>query len=497
LSAITIFISALGEFFNIGATYSKINPITKELDPYLVTIKSLFNVEGIRYIFGNITNNFIGFVPLITMLIGFIGIGVVEKSGLLNDFIKKVTSKLNKRLITFLLILVSIISTINIDSSYVFLLPFGALLFYLNGRNPLVGIITAFAGITFGSGANLIIGNTDINIIRYTSMAANVIDSKYQVGLFSNIFISIITIFIMSWLGMIITEKYIVPKVGRYQFENIENIEEIIEVETNNNKKKIIMFTFFTIIMLGMFIYLFIPGFPYSGILLDNNEIGYFNKLFGYDSYFKDALLIMITLLLIIAGILYGYSTNKFKKHTDIIDSMNNYMGIAGYSIATIFFAAQFINIFKKTNIDTVIVAFLTGIIKSIGFTGLPLIIIVFILIAIISLFMTSSTIKWSIIAPTMIPTLMQANISPEFSQTIYKAGDSIGKGLTPLFAYFVVYLCLLNYYNKDKEHPITISKALSYTLPYSIIFMVMWLFIIISWYIIGLPIGIGISPTV
>ena len=90
----------------------------------------------------------------------------------------------------------------------------------------------------------------------------------------------------------------------------------------------------------------------------------------------------------------------------------------------------------------------------------------------------------------------MQANISPEFSQFILRATDSMTKGITPLLTYFVIFVGYLNIYNSNKRRPITIGRALKLITPYCIIISLVWLAIILLWYVTGLPIGTHIYPT-
>ena len=120
---------------------------------------------------------------------------------------------------------------------------------------------------------------------------------------------------------------------------------------------------------------------------------------------------------------------------------------------------------------------------------------IVVILIAICNLFVTTPIGKWEIMAPVVVPMMMQSNISPQFAQFILRAADSMTKGITPLLAYFVIYIGYLNIYNSDKE-TITIKKAISYIMPYCLIIALSWLLIIIGWYLLGVPIGIGVNST-
>ena len=104
---------------------------------------------------------------------------------------------------------------------------------------------------------------------------------------------------------------------------------------------------------------------------------------------------------------------------------------------------------------------------------------------------------KWEILAPVIVPPLMQSNISPQFMQFVLRAGDSMTKGFTPLLASFVIYIGYLNIYNLHKDKPYTIKKSLSMITPYYAIISITWILIVIGWYIIGIPIGPGVLPTI
>ena len=91
----------------------------------------------------------------------------------------------------------------------------------------------------------------------------------------------------------------------------------------------------------------------------------------------------------------------------------------------------------------------------------------------------------------------MQSNISPQFLQFVLRASDSMTKGITPLSAFFVIFLAYMNIYNHDFDKPIGIFKAIKYIMPYFAIISITWLLILIGWYIIGLPIGPGVYPIV
>ena len=70
-------------------------------------------------------------------------------------------------------------------------------------------------------------------------------------------------------------------------------------------------------------------------------------------------------------------------------------------------------------------------------------------------------------------------------------------KGFTPLLASFVIYIGYLNIYNLNKKKPYTIRKSLKLITPYFLIIAATWILIVIGWYILGLPIGRGVGPTI
>jgi len=492
LIIITIITSSLASLFGMQATYIKIHPVTGELQPYLITVRSLFNRTGLNYIISEAMSNFVSFAPLALIIIFVIAFGVLDKSGLLKTFIQKATNSLSRKTITFLLFILGILLNVFMDSAYVILIPLGALIFLYNNRNPLIGIVAGFAAVAFSYSINIFITSIDISLVYYTNMAARVIEPRYQVNLISNLYIMIASVVLMAVVGTYITEKIIVKKVGKYISNEDESNEEVVEYKRKGFIFASITFTIFTLI----YMYMIIPGLPYSGILLDYTENEYIRQLFGPTSSFQNSIPFLIALVLIVTGIAYGIGAETFKKDKDIVNAMSSHMPILSEVIVTIFFAAQFISIFRKTNIGNIIVAWGAELIKVSNFSGIPLIILTLIVIGLVNIFITSSTVKWAIMSPIIVPILMQMNITPEFSQVILRAGDSVTNGITPLLAYFIIYISFMNYYNKDSKEIFTIKKALSLTMPYSIAYTILWILILVSWYLIGLPIGPNTYPT-
>ena len=125
------------------------------------------------------------------------------------------------------------------------------------------------------------------------------------------------------------------------------------------------------------------------------------------------------------------------------------------------------------------------------------MIIVTLLLIAFSGLFLTSTANKWYLFSPVVVPIFMQSNISPQFAQIVMRAGDSITKGFTPIMTSFILYIGFLNVYNLHKEKPYTIGKSMKLITPYFIYISLAWILIVVGWYILGLPIGPGVTPNI
>ena len=471
-------------------TYSTINSVTGELENQFVEIESLLNKEGIQYMIGNAVTNFISFSPLSMLLIALIGFSVAEKSGLIKTLAGTFNPKTPNYVFTMILIFLGVISSLCSDIGYVILIPLGAVLFSLNKRNPMGGIIAAFAGIAGGYGVNLLIGTLDMNLTTYTSSAAKLLDTKYTVALSSNYFFIAVATILIVVIGTIITERIVMPKFSN----KLEETDELFIIE-KKEKRGLFLAGVSTFLILLIFIYMIIPGLPFSGILLDSSASGYINQLFGSNSYFQQGLIVIVAGILFIAGLFYGIGARTIKSDKNVVNFITSSKNNIGYLIILIFFAAQFIAIFKKTNIGMMVNIWMLDILKASNISGLPLIILFFVFVLIGNLVLPSPALKWSMMTPVVIPLFMQANLTPEFAQMIYRGAISTSNLATPLLAYYVIYLGYLQIYNR-KDETIGMGESFKFLRPYFLIFGAIFLLLIIIWYIIGAPIGPGVLPT-
>ena len=495
LTIIVMIISSVGGILNLESSYYTVNPVSGELETQVVNINNLFNRTGIQYLISNLLTNFTTFTPLGTLILGLMGIGVAYKTGFLNTINRMIARIFPRQFLTYIIVLLGVIFSMFYDVGYVILVPLAAILFRDLGRHPSAGVCAAFAGITFGNGANIVANSLDSTLISYTKQATTILDATYKVHSNGNLIFMIASTFLIAYIGMLITEKIIIPKLGKYTFEVSK--EELLKEPTKTEKKGVIIALLAILLIIIPIIYCIIPGLPFSGLLLYLKDTKYIDQLFGQNSYFYQGSVFIFSSLLMIGGLVYGLRVKTIKNNRDFVDGMNYYLKDLSSLLVLIFFAAQFCLIFKQTNIGVFILSYVTNIISGLELTGIVLILISFAVIALSSLLVPASSTKWAILSPVLVPMFMQSSLTPEFSQVVFRAADSSLRGITPLFTYFVILIGFLQIYNKDKNDTVTISRAVSLMTPYTLIFTFFWLAIVIIFYVLGIPIGINTTVTI
>ena len=509
LTFIVIILSGIFSLFHFQTTYNVVDMGKLEYIQVTAAVENLFSFDGLKYIVGNATKTFISFAPLSMFLIASIGLSIAEASGFIDISFRRIFSKLNNNILTFLVVLVATISSLINEVGFVILIPLAAYIYKAKKRNPMIGVCAAFAGCAFGYGTSIFVGSLETQLIPYTTAAARMIDPNYHISLLSNLYIMIVSTIVLSVVGSVVIEKIIAPRLGKYRVKKeinaLEDFEIIGEEELEqtalsldyNEKKGFKIASIVSIVFILFFIYSVIPGLPGSGLLLDYSEETYLKQIFGDNSYFQDGFAYMISLIFLVAGIVYGYTAKKFKNNTDMINKCKEPLAKIGSVLLLIFVASQFIGIFKKSNIGTVIAGFGANLLSSFSFTGIIYLLIAIIIMMICDYFLTGVQSKWIIFSPVIVPALMKSNITPQFTQFVMRAVDSMTNGITPLYAYFVIFIGYMNIYNLNEDKPVTISGAIKLMLPYFVIISLTWLLLLIGWYIIGLPIGPEVMPTV
>ncbi|XNS80425.1 AbgT family transporter [Vibrio cyclitrophicus] len=447
----------------------------------MIHVVSLLNAEGLQLIVTNLVSNFVGFAPLGTVLVAMLGVAIAEHSGLLSAAMRGMVMGASQRMVTVTVVFAGIISNTASELGYVVLIPLAAMLFHSLGRHPLAGLAAAFAGVSGGYSANLLIGTVDPLLSGITETAAQMLDPSYSVGPESNWYFMFISTFFISIAGALVTEKIVEPKLGKY---NVEDASEDLSNDsmgklTAIEKKGLRLAGVAVLIVSALLAWTVVPA---DGVL--RSEAGTISG-----SPFLKSIVAFIFVFFAIPGFVYGKITGSMKNDRDVINAMATSMSSMGMYIVLVFFAAQFVAFFKWTNFGQVVAVGGATFLQDIGLTG-PMLLFAFILMCgFINLMIGSASAQWAVTAPIFVPMLMLVGYAPETIQAAYRIGDSTTNIITPMMSYFGLILAVATRYMKN----LGIGTLIATMLPYSMVFMFGWSILFYLWvFVFGLPVGPG-----
>jgi aminobenzoyl-glutamate transport protein len=450
-----------------------IHPGTKEI----VRPVNLFSKDGIHRILLEMVDNYTGFAPLGIVMVAMLGIGIAEKSGLVHAVIRLLVHNSPKHLLTFVLVFSGILSNLASDIGYVLLIPMAGVIFMAVGRHPLAGMAAAFSGVSGGFSANLVIGTIDPLLAGLSQEAAQILDPSYHVNATANYYFMVASTVVIAFAGTFVTEKFVEPRLGKYTGEAEEDEHAMVKL-SKKEKKGLLMAS---LAFIGILIITLI------GIIPEN---GYFR---GVDGGFLSSPLIkgVVAMLFITAGAMglaYGFTTGTYKTDADVMNGLAGSMKTLATYFVLVFFAAQFVAWFKWSNLGIIMAVKGANALMAANISLIPLMILFILLSASINMLMGSASAKWAILAPVFIPMFMIMGYSPELSQVVYRIGDSVTNIISPMMSFFALIIAFFQKYDPKTG----IGTIVATMLPYTLVFLVFWIILLVAWLLIGLPLGPG-----
>lgn len=478
LAGVIVVLSAILSALGVSATGEVIDSKTMELTKQTVTVVSLLNREGLTYMLTHVVSNFTEFAPLGVVLVTMLGVGCAEGSGYLPALMKKAVSVTPAAIVTPMLVFLGVMSNVASDVGYVVLIPIGAIVFMAYGRHPMAGLAAAFAGVSGGFSANLLIGTLDPMLAGISSEASHMIDPGYTVEAAANWYFMIVSTLVIVAIGTFVTDKIVEPRLRTHSYR-----AEDVAVATalSDREKKAMKCANWSVAAL---VILFVLTAWPSNSFLRNQETG--SLMTG--SPFMSGLIVVIALLFFIPSVIYGRVAGTYRNEKDVCVQLGKNMESMGSYIALAFMAAQFINYFNYTKLGTILALRGAEFLESTGVSGPVLMVLFIIFVAMINLLMGSASAKWTILAPVFVPMFMLLGYSPELTQVAYRIGDSTTNLITPLMSYFAMVVVFAKKYDEESG----IGTLISTMLPYSLFFMLGWAVLLVIWMLSGLPLGPG-----
>jgi aminobenzoyl-glutamate transport protein len=469
-AVLTLLLSAVGSWLGWDAKH----PATGDI----IAPVNLLSRSGIARMIEEMVPAYTSFAPLGIVMVAMLGIGIAESSGLIGAGIRTMVLSSPKKILTFVLVLAGVLSNTASDIGYVLLIPLAGVVFSAVGRHPIVGMAAAFAGVSGGFSANLVLGTIDPLLAGLSEEGAHILDPTYKVNPTANYYFMVASTFLIVLIGTWVTEKVVAPRFGTYTGEHKETIDPLSAIEKKGLRWSALAFLLIAgIVLLGVV--------PANGILR------------GSDGGLLTSPLLkgVIATLFLTAGTMgavYGFVTGKFKNDSDVINGMTSSLkALAGYMVL-VFFAAQFVAYFRWSNLGVILAVRGAEVLVQADLGLIPLMLLFVVLAGLINLVMGSASAKWAIMAPIFVPMFMLLGYSPELSQAVYRVGDSVTNVISPMMSFFAL---IIAYFQKY-EPKAGIGTIVSTMLPYSIAFSIGWTVLLIAWIHFGFPLGPGAGLT-
>lgn len=437
---------------------------------------NLLSIAGLHRILTNLVTNFTGFAPLGTVLVAMLGVGAMEASGLMSASLRKLVLSAPPRLLTMVLVFAGIMSNMASELGYVLLVPLAGLIFLGAGRHPIAGMAAAFAGVSGGYSANLLLGTVDPLLAGLSEEAARIVRPDYTVSAAANYYFMVVSTPLLTFAGTWVTERIVVPRLGAYAGGQAR--EEIVGL-SDQERKGLRWAGIATAALAALILWGTVPsdGFlrdPQTGDLLR--------------SPFMSGIVAFIFLWGALAGAAYGFGAGTFKNDADVMNGMGKSISTLGSYLVLVFFAAQFVALFNWSNLGLIFAVKGADVLRESALGGAPLLVAFILLTAFINLFMGSASAKWAIMAPVFVPMLMLLGYTPELTQAAFRVGDSTTNIIAPMMSYFALIVAFFERYDKKAG----IGTVIATMLPYSLVFLLIWSALLAVWFTFGLPLGPG-----
>lgn len=348
---IVLVISLIGSLLGWSGTH----PATGET----VEVVNLLSRDGLHRILLDMVTNYTSFAPLGVVMVALLGIGVAESSGLISTSVKALLIKAPPKSITMMVVFTGVLSNIASDIGYILIIPLAGIIFHSLGRHPIAGMAAAFAGVSGGFSANILIGTIDPLLAGLSTEAAQILDPDYLVMPTANYFFMAVSTLLIVILGTLVTDKIVEPRLDKYSGDvEPETIKELTPPERKGLRLTgRAALVWLVILLIGLI--------PENGVLRGaDGSILHSPILRGFIAF--------LFLFASTLGVVYGYTVGTFKNSGDVINGMSQSFKSLISFLVLVFFAAQFVAWFQWSNLGVLLAISGADLLKSLNLGLIP-----------------------------------------------------------------------------------------------------------------------------
>jgi aminobenzoyl-glutamate transport protein len=461
----------------VSVIYERINPETHEVEIVKTAVNSLLRADGIRFIFTSVVPNFVNFGPVGIILVAMIGVGLAERSGLIQALIHKIVAVAPRWAMTAIIVTLGVISSIASDAGYLVLIPLGASAFFSLGRHPLAGLAAAFAGVAAAFGANFLVKPIDGILAEMTTDAIHIVDPAQSIELTANFYFGVASSVLLIVVCTIVTNWIVEPRLGGYEGDS--PVKESPNLSAGESRG--LKFAFFALV--GFVTLVALLTLPASAPLRNPDS----GEIIG-GSPFMDSLVFLIMLGFLTTGLAFGAGARTITNSQDAIDAITKTLADLGGLLFLFFVISQFVAYFNFSNIGTVLAVQLADSLKEADLNSVTLLAAFLVIGLLMSIPVPNILPKWAILAPVFVPLFLKLGVAPDVVLAAYRVSDSPPNVINPLLPHFALVVGFAQRWQKDAG----VGTVVAMMLPYAAFTFVAWTLLFFGWYLLDLPFGPG-----
>jgi len=452
-------------------------------------ILGMHQAEHLRWIFDNaLVANWLAFGGgvLGVILVVMLAVGIAEHSGLFGALIKRAGAHIPQSLLPLLLVFIGILSSVATDAGYLVLIPLAGLLYAGLGRNPLIGMAAAFAGVSAGFSANLTVGPIDAIIglnakVFAESQGVPFVNAAGQAlnPITMHHYFIITSTLVLSLTGFWVTRRFVEPRLEGGEFIIPDDIKPGDFELTDNERRGL-----WSSLAGAMISVLICIGLALGPLATFIDEAG--NEV----SPWMNNIILLISLVFALSGIFFGVAAGRFRSVWDVVQAMVKQMNTMGYILVLTFFTYNFLGLMNYSGLGTWITFLGAEFLQWLGLQQFPVLLLIgFVLTtAMINIFIGGLTSKWMLLGPIFVPMLYFVNpaMTPDFVAAAFRVADSSTNIITPMMSYAGVILAFMRKFRPD----MSFGDMLLIMLPYSIVFLLVWTTLLVGFFSFGIPLG-------
>jgi aminobenzoyl-glutamate transport protein len=442
-----------------------------------VHVQNLLSGEGVAMAMSTMVKNFASFPPMATIVVVIMGVAVSERTGFLSAVMRVSISRVPAGLVVFSVAFAGTVSHLASAAAYAILVPLGGMAFKAVGKSPILGIVVAYTSIASGYDASPIPTPNDTIFAGITTAAAHIVDENASVSPVSNWYFNIASSLLLALVITLVTTTVLAKRDDLEEDDAATGATTTLHL-SRLETRGLILASGAVVLLLAVVIAAVIPsGSPLRG---DGGSLA--------DSPFLDGIAALVGFLFMVGGMVYGRVLGVIKAPKDIPPMMAEGVRQFAPTLVMFFAIAQFLQYFDWTHLGDVIAVGASQLLDQSNIPVTLIFLLVFALLSVVNVIITSGSAMWSIMAPVLVPMLMLLDVPADTTQAIFRIADSGSTSISPMSPYFVMALGFLQQYRKKAG----IGTLAAYTLPLAICMTLAWVVLFFLWWWLGIPLGPG-----